>query len=101
MTAESTSLSTILVSSCWLEQNLDNPRLRIISTDSSRQRYDAGHIPGAIFWEPLPAALFCDELGLYLEPHHIEPLLGIRGIDEDSCVVFTADRTPKAVGWCG
>ena len=37
----------ILVSTGWLAENLDNPKLRILESDEDVLLYDLGHIPGA------------------------------------------------------
>lgn len=47
-----TSVSSALVEPDWLEAHLEDPKVRIIAlnwTDS--KSFDAGHIPGAIFWD--------------------------------------------------
>ena len=38
-----------LVSTQWLAEHLDDPKLRIVEIDLDSQAYDQGHIPGSIF----------------------------------------------------
>lgn len=52
-------ISDVLVSTGWLALHLDDPRLRIVDATwhlpntgrKGRADYDAGHIPGAVFWD--------------------------------------------------
>jgi thiosulfate/3-mercaptopyruvate sulfurtransferase len=85
-----------LVSTSWLAINLDDPHLRIVDATwylpnaggEGRADYDAGHIPGAAFWDldgiadlsdPLPHMLpSADDFG-----RHMEAL----GIGDDTFVV--------------
>jgi thiosulfate/3-mercaptopyruvate sulfurtransferase len=39
-----------LVSTDWLEANLDNPNIRTIEVDEDVSAYGRGHIPGAVAW---------------------------------------------------
>ena len=40
-----------LVSTDWLEANLNNPTIRIIEVDEDVSAYGRGHIPGAVAWD--------------------------------------------------
>ncbi|HSP36308.1 MAG TPA: rhodanese-like domain-containing protein [Frankiaceae bacterium] len=75
-----------LVEPAWLEQHLEDPRLRLVEVDVSRVRYDEGHIPGAVVWNvyqdlkdsrcrPVPDSV-------------VQPLLENSGIAPNSIVVF-------------
>ena len=39
-----------LVSTQWVEDHLDDPRVRVIDVDVSRKSYDSGPLPGAVLW---------------------------------------------------
>src|ERR671934_2945032 len=38
----------VLVSTDWVKENLDKPRIKLIEIDVDTKAYEAGHIPGAI-----------------------------------------------------
>lgn len=70
----------------WIAARLDQPGVRVVEVDVSRTAYDAGHIPGAVFWDaygdlrpvdyrPLPSSEFAR-------------LLSRSGIGPDTTVVF-------------
>ena len=41
-----------LVSPDWLQEHLRDPKVRVVALNwRGRQDYDAGHIPGAVYWE--------------------------------------------------
>jgi thiosulfate/3-mercaptopyruvate sulfurtransferase len=46
---ETESTPEILVAAEWLARRLGDPRLVIIQVESQQERYDEGHIPGAVF----------------------------------------------------
>src|SRR6202043_1481795 len=54
MTAASSHLETatdgILVSRRWLEENVDDPRVRVVEVDVSPAAYNQWHIKGAVLW---------------------------------------------------
>lgn len=85
-----------LVSTQWLAQNLDHPRLRVVQCDMSPDFYASGHIPGAVFWHSFADVLLPD-MSLNLDPAHFEALMSRSGIEADSLVVFTSeDFVPTA-----
>lgn len=70
----------------WIAARVDDPTVRIIEVDVSPAAFDAGHIPGAVFWNaygdrrpvdyrPLPSSAFAR-------------LLAQSGIGPDTTVVF-------------
>src|SRR5579875_1299999 len=40
----------VLVSTDWVQQNLDNPSVRLVEVDVENSAYDQGHIRGAVAW---------------------------------------------------
>ena len=81
----------ILVSTAWLADHLDDPRLRILESDEDVLLYDLGHIRGAqkIDWhEDLNDPLVRD----YIDHTGFERLLRRLGIDQTTTVVLYGDR---------
>ena len=40
-----------LVSTEWLAEHLDDPRLRVVEVDEDTDAYAESHIPGALAWD--------------------------------------------------
>ena len=81
----------ILVSTAWLAENLDNPKLRILESDEDVLLYDLGHIRGAqkIDWhDDLNDPVVRD----YINDQGFERLLRRFGIDQTTTVVLYGDR---------
>src|SRR6476659_2876935 len=75
-----------LVGPDWIAARVGDPSVRVVEVDVSPAAFDAGHIPGAVFWnaygdlrpveyQPLPASDFAG-------------LLSRSGIGADTTVVF-------------
>src|SRR6478609_1617466 len=81
----------VLVSTEWLAQNLDNPKIRIIESDEDVLLYDLGHIKNAqkVDWH---LDLNDDVMRDYVSPEQFEKLLRSKGIDESTTVVFYGDK---------
>jgi thiosulfate/3-mercaptopyruvate sulfurtransferase len=80
-----------LVSTDWLAEHLDDPKVVVVESDEDVLLYETGHIPGAvkIDWvADLNDALIRD----YLDPEAFANLLSSRGIGSDSTVVFYGDN---------
>jgi thiosulfate/3-mercaptopyruvate sulfurtransferase len=97
----------LLVSTAWLAERLQDPRLVLfhIGDRVSRPLYDAGHIPGAQFLSPTlewSTPRMEGTLALELpEPATLDSLLEARGISDDSRVVLYAAQqyfTPATRG---
>lgn len=76
-----------LVTTDWLQQNLDNPDLRIIEVDEDTDAYNASHIPGAIAWnwsQDLHHPVQRD----YLDRNGFSALLARSGVGQDTTVVL-------------
>ncbi len=95
-----------VVSTDWLAQNLDNPRLVVLDIRNIEQ-YKKGHIPGA-FHTPFSAwVVENNNLSMELPPDEaILALLGSLGINSDSIVVVVnrsdtdyARADPARVAW--
>jgi thiosulfate/3-mercaptopyruvate sulfurtransferase len=75
-----------LVETDWLEENIEDPNIRIIEIDEDTQAYEKGHIRGALAWnwfkdlhDPLKRE-YVDQAGL-------SSLLQIAGVDEGTTVI--------------
>jgi thiosulfate/3-mercaptopyruvate sulfurtransferase len=79
------------VSTEWLAQNLDDPKIRIIESDEDVLLYDLGHIRNAqkVDWH---LDLNDDIVRDYVSPEQFEKLLRSKGIDESTTVVFYGDK---------
>jgi thiosulfate/3-mercaptopyruvate sulfurtransferase len=80
-----------LVSTEWVAEHLDDPRVRIVESDEDVLLYDVGHIPGAvkIDWHTdLQDPLQRD----YLDAEHFAELMREKGIAPDTTVVFYGDK---------
>ena len=81
----------VLVSTEWVSQHLDDPKVRIVESDEDVLLYEVGHIPGAVNldWhtdEQDPVMRdFVDKAGF-------ERLMSSRGIANDTTVVFYGDK---------
>lgn len=81
----------VLVSTDWVAQHLNDPKLRIVESNEDVLLYDTGHVPGAvnIDWHAdLNDPLQRD----YVNPEHFAALLSRNGISPDTTVVFYGDK---------
>ena len=81
----------VLVSTTWLANNLDDPKLRLLESDEDVLLYDLGHIRGAqkIDWhDDLNDPVVRD----YIDDAGFERLLRRLGIDQTTTVVLYGDR---------
>ncbi|MEO6528648.1 MAG: sulfurtransferase [Gemmatimonadaceae bacterium] len=82
----------VLVTTEWVAQHLDDPKVRILESDEDVLLYDLGHIPGAqkIDWHTdLNDSVVRD----YIAREQFESLLRRLGIDESTTVVFYGDKS--------
>lgn len=79
-----------LVSVHWLAERLDDPQVRVIEIHHDRAPYDAGHIPGAVFWHGLTTLLQPD-FRTNFDGASVEALLAQSGIAGDTTVVVYSD----------
>jgi len=87
----------VIVSTQWLSERLDDPRVRIIEADMSPQNHQGTHIPGAIFWGFIPDLLNPD-FSQKLEISTLEALLSRSGITPETTVVAYGSY-PGTSGW--
>ncbi|HET8656556.1 MAG TPA: sulfurtransferase [Longimicrobiaceae bacterium] len=80
-----------LVTTDWVAQHLDDPKVRIVESDEDVLLYDTGHVPGAVKvdWH----ADLNDQLTRdYLDAQSFARLLSSKGIAPDTTVVFYGDK---------
>lgn len=76
-----------LVSTDWLAERLDDPRVVPVEVDEDTAAYDAGHVPGAVGWD------WNDDLHHpvrrdYLGPDGLRELLEASGVGDEATVVL-------------
>jgi thiosulfate/3-mercaptopyruvate sulfurtransferase len=93
--------ASALVSPQWLQERLGDPKLRIIALNwRGSGDYDAGHIPGAIYWEWKD--MLWDPLTRdFPSPELFAQRCGEAGITNDTCVVCYGDPAVQfgTYGW--
>jgi thiosulfate/3-mercaptopyruvate sulfurtransferase len=77
--------------------SLDPASYRVIETDRSRDDFDAGHIPGSIFWPMME--FFTPHFQLRTDPAHYAELFSRAGIASDTIVVCSYNGNPSMAGW--
>ncbi|MFN8481710.1 MAG: sulfurtransferase [Anaerolineae bacterium] len=81
----------VLVSTDWVAEHLEDPKVRLVESDEDVLLYELGHVPGAvkIDWHTdLQDPVRRD----YLDKAHFEALLSSKGIANDTTVVFYGDK---------
>lgn len=82
----------VLVSTEWVAENLNNPKVKLIEVDEDILLYDTGHIAGAVkldwqvdLWHPVERD--------FIEPDAVQALLGKLGISADDQVILYGDKS--------
>ena len=82
----------------WLEQNLDNPKVRIIEVSTEPGLYEKGHIKNALklnWYTDLVDTVTRD----LVSTKNFNKLLQTAGIDSDTTVVFYGDKNNWFAAW--
>jgi thiosulfate/3-mercaptopyruvate sulfurtransferase len=81
----------VLVSTAWVAEQRDNPRVRLLESNEDVLLYDMGHVPGAqkIDWHH---DLNDEVVRDYVTGEQFQALLRAKGIDESTTVVFYGDK---------
>ncbi|MGE0820493.1 MAG: sulfurtransferase [Candidatus Binatia bacterium] len=87
----------VLVDSHWVADHLQDPNVRIIDTHIDPTTYEAGHIPGAVFWNGFTTILQPD-LHVSFSTTAVEELLSRSGITPTTTVVAYSDH-PAIAPW--
>lgn len=81
----------VLVSTEWVAEHLNDPKVRIVESDEDVLLYEVGHIPGAVKMDwhvDLQDQVDRD----FIDKAAFEELLSKAGISNDTTVVFYGDR---------
>jgi thiosulfate/3-mercaptopyruvate sulfurtransferase len=81
----------VLVSTDWVAEHLEDPRVRLIESNEDLLLYDTGHIPGAVkvdWINDLNDPLVRD----YINSDQLQRLLRSKGISSDTTIVFYGDK---------
>jgi len=83
--------STVLVSTEWVAENLNNPEVRLVESNEDQLLYRSGHLPGAVEID------WIDDLNDpvrrdYLDEDNFKKLMDKSGISPDTKVVFYGDK---------
>src|SRR5438552_11322 len=81
----------VLVSTQWVEEHRNDPKVRLLESNEDVLLYETGHIPGAvkIDWvTDLNDPLVRD----YVDRARFERLLRAKGINNDTTIVFYGDK---------
>ncbi|MGC4191967.1 MAG: sulfurtransferase [Thermomicrobiales bacterium] len=81
----------VLVTTQWVADHLDDPKVRIVESDEDILLYDIGHIPGAVKldWETQLQDRVVRE---FVTKEQFEALMSERGIANDTTVVIYGDK---------
>ncbi len=75
-----------LVDPDWIEAHLGDPAVRLIEVDVSPAAYEAGHIPGAVFWSSYRDLR--DSAYLPVERAELQRLISAAGVRPETTLVF-------------
>jgi thiosulfate/3-mercaptopyruvate sulfurtransferase len=81
----------VLVSTDWVAQHLNDPKVRLVESNEDLLLYDTGHIPGAVkvdWTNDLNDQLVRD----YIDRDRLQRLLRSKGINKDTTIVFYGDK---------
>ncbi|HEX9759404.1 MAG TPA: sulfurtransferase [Candidatus Acidoferrales bacterium] len=88
----------VLVTTQWVADHANDPKLRIVEVDVDTSAYDQGHVPGAIAWNwqtELQDAVRRD----LIDKPAFEQLMGHNGISNDSPIIVYGDNNNWFAAW--
>lgn len=86
--------SDMLVSTTWLSQHLNDPKVVILHVSRDRKAYDAGHIPGARFLGLSDIVITRDGILNELPPAAaLKSVIERAGVSDDSRVILYGDAS--------
>ena len=81
----------MLVSTDWVSQHTNDPKVRLVEVDVDTSQYDQGHIASAVAWNW--QSQLCDNVRRdILTKAELEKLLGSSGIGNDTTVILYGDN---------
>jgi thiosulfate/3-mercaptopyruvate sulfurtransferase len=97
-TNDASPLEAILVSTAWVEERLNDPKLRIVEVDVDTKAYGEGHLPGALGWAW--SSQLCDTVRRDIIPkNQFEKLMSESGISDDITVILYGDNNNWFAAW--
>ncbi|MFQ5930619.1 MAG: rhodanese-like domain-containing protein, partial [Acidobacteriota bacterium] len=81
----------VLVTTDWVEQNLQDPNLRLVEVDVDTELYDQGHVQGAVGWN-WQSQLQDQVRRDILSRDEFEKLMSESGIGNDTTVILYGDN---------
>ena len=88
----------VLVSTDWVQNHIDDARVRVVEVDVNTASYDEGHIPGAVGWAW--DTQLCDTVRRDIVPKAgFEQLMADSGISNDTTVVLYGDNNNWFAAW--
>ena len=98
MATETQVAADVLVSTSWVQEHLNDPKVRIVEVDVDTKAYAEGHLQGAIGWNW--DSQLCDNVRRDIIPkEQFEKLLGESGIHNDSTVILYGDNNNWFAAW--
>jgi thiosulfate/3-mercaptopyruvate sulfurtransferase len=90
--------SDALVTTEWLEKNLDNPKVRIVEVSVEPGLYERGHIPGAqnVVWHTELVETVSRDIA---SPGKFQALVRKLGVDKDTTVILYGDSNNWFAAW--
>jgi thiosulfate/3-mercaptopyruvate sulfurtransferase len=87
-----------LVSTEWVAQQSQDPKVRVAEVDVDTSEYAKGHVPGAIGWNW--TTQLCDTVRRdILSKPHFEKLMSEAGISNDTTVILYGDNNNWFAAW--
>ena len=88
----------VLVSTSWVAEHLNDPKVRIAEVDVDTKAYAEGHVPGVLGWAW--DTQLCDTLRRDVIPQDtFEQLMSGSGIANDTTVVLYGDNNNWFAAW--
>ncbi len=81
----------MLVTTDWVKERLDDPKVKLVEIDVDTQAYEAGHIPGSVGfnWQTQLQDQVVRDI---ISKEDFEQLLGESGIEKDDTVIVYGDN---------
>jgi thiosulfate/3-mercaptopyruvate sulfurtransferase len=88
----------VLVSTGWVAEHLNDPKVKLVEVDVDTSSYDKGHIKSAIGWNW--QTQLCDNVRRdVIEPKKFADLCSNAGIKPDDTVIFYGDNNNWFAAW--
>ena len=87
-----------LVTTQWVADHANDPKIRIVEVDVDTSAYDQGHVPGALAWNWQTQLQDVVRRDL-IDKRQFEELLGRAGITNDAAVILYGDNNNWFAAW--